>query len=1449
MEDRATTEAVDDRVLISSPPQLLVDVEDEQQRIGSVGRFPVTTVLRIHVVAPDGGGTVKVTTSPRRSRKLTVTTDGPAPAVLAPDGAGVVVVRVRAGSERRLVVLEHSEQVSATDALGVLREQRRDLTEMLDGLRAPRFEFPELGADRLFKSIAPEMDVAAEPAPPPEPAPPVTSRGIPRAEGAPTRAPTRREFAEVGASMPPVVRLDEPVEVVVRLSRGEVSVDVGKAHDEQLIVVDPDAPLVVTVLRRRFELDGRGRRRETGRRELRLPPPGEPEVETTFRLRAAEEGLGEVQVVVRQSEPQPLATLRLTSRILPASAVVETGEPGIGEAEVAVSPGVSPLLSTRTLVVDENLVGTLSSLSFRLVLRGVEETHEHLVADKSAVLREVFEGLDTAWTLHRRIPSLRERSAAFHTSLQEIGVRLADRVLPAALLESLRAHRQDLEGLTIVTSGETDIPWELVHLDGRDAAPDPGGLGFLGRAGLVRWVYNTRHPERLPLRRGKAFHLIPSYAEEELVLRHAASERSSLARFRSTEISPPTAAGLAELLGSGKVDLLHFAGHGRCDDAIDPPVREMLLADFVPPDGGVVPPGDRSRVAYSLDDLRQALPDGTEQRLPAPGPMVVLNACRLGQAPERRPSQRSETGGFAETFLRGGVGAFVGCLWSVGDGPARVFVETFYERLDAGATMSEATIEAREAARRAGDLSWLAYTVYAHPEARLGRRRRASRASTTPPPTGPQEGTDMTTADTTTASSARAVDLTPDQLDRLRPHVVNIPDGKLALGDPVPPSSVKTFQTTEADVDAIFEEHLPRFLEGRAGTMPLVIHAHGGLVGKASGLGVAHKQVGWWKANDCFPVQFVWETGMLESLWDAIKDSLPFAARGLDDARDFVIEKALRGLRGQATWGAMKRTAELASGPGGGARYFARRLAKYLEESPDAGRIAVHAVGHSAGSIFHSHLVPELLRAGVPSIASLNLLAPAIRVDEFRERVLRKQTLDQIEALTMFTMKESFEKDDTCMRAYKKSLLYLIRAALEPEEDADILGLQECVRRDEVLRELFAKAGSGEKAEVIWSKTVGGGPRTSSTSISHGGFDDDPATMESLARRILGRDELAKPFPRTRAVRGVEPWDERATAAQVPETHARKALCIGIDSYPGDDELAGCVADARLWAKTLRAADFEVDLLLDQDATREEMVERIQDLVVSSRGGDVLVVQFAGHGTFVDDLDGDEKEEDGEGNELADEAICPVDFRKGNLLLDDDLGQIWDLLPEDVSLTIFFDSCHSGGAQRAITDEVPEADDAKPRFVVLDEDAVKAFKAKRGTRSAATPAGDRERGVFFGACLPTEVAWESKGQGDFTRHAIPLFATSLGSATNQEFHDAVLAAFGKRRRQTPVLRPAHLAGRGLLAASVRTAAGAGTLTGAAVVPEVASLPTAGGVTPRERAIASILRGVADLIES
>ena len=52
---------------------------------------------------------------------------------------------------------------------------------------------------------------------------------------------------------------------------------------------------------------------------------------------------------------------------------------------------------------------------------------------------------------------------------------------------------------------------------------------------------------------------------------------------------------------------------------------------------------------------------------------------------------------------------------------------------------------------------------------------------------------------------------------------------------------------------------------------------------------------------------------------------------------------------------------------------------------------------------------------------------------------------------------------------------------------------------------------------------------------------------------------------------------------------AKKALCIGINNYPGTDmDLRGCVNDAEDWAATLAARGFTVQKLIDAQATKAD---------------------------------------------------------------------------------------------------------------------------------------------------------------------------------------------------------------------------------------------------------------------
>jgi len=139
---------------------------------------------------------------------------------------------------------------------------------------------------------------------------------------------------------------------------------------------------------------------------------------------------------------------------------------------------------------------------------------------------------------------------------------------------------------------------------------------------------------------------------------------------------------------------------------------------------------------------------------------------------------------------------------------------------------------------------------------------------------------------------------------------------------------------------------------------------------------------------------------------------------------------------------------------------------------------------------------------------------------------------------------------------------------------------------------------------------------------------------------------------------------------------ARKAVCVGINDYPGtDNDLSGCVNDANDWAAALKTRGYAVTLLLDKAATRAKMVAELTNLVAGSAKGDNLVFTYSGHGSWIPDTNDDEP--DG-----RDEMLCPWDIGQNQYLLDDDLATILAGKGEGARFFFISDSCHSGSVTR-----------------------------------------------------------------------------------------------------------------------------------------------------------------------
>lgn len=140
----------------------------------------------------------------------------------------------------------------------------------------------------------------------------------------------------------------------------------------------------------------------------------------------------------------------------------------------------------------------------------------------------------------------------------------------------------------------------------------------------------------------------------------------------------------------------------------------------------------------------------------------------------------------------------------------------------------------------------------------------------------------------------------------------------------------------------------------------------------------------------------------------------------------------------------------------------------------------------------------------------------------------------------------------------------------------------------------------------------------------------------------------------------------------------KRALIVGINYTGTGNDLKGCINDANnMYQLVSTRFGFEdVKLLLEQDATTDNIKENLRWLVSGCRPGDTLLFHYSGHGSQIADTSDVDHEPDS-----LDEIICPIDLDwKEKVITDDYLKWVFDTVPAGVNLTVFLDSCHSGGA-------------------------------------------------------------------------------------------------------------------------------------------------------------------------
>jgi hypothetical protein len=281
-------------------------------------------------------------------------------------------------------------------------------------------------------------------------------------------------------------------------------------------------------------------------------------------------------------------------------------------------------------------------------------------------------------------------------------------------------------------------------------------------------------------------------------------------------------------------------------------------------------------------------------------------------------------------------------------------------------------------------------------------------------------------------------------------------------------------------------------------------------------------------ANQIYPLHIMWESGVFETLGGILRDLFSDVDEragavgdwmrklrdGLGEAKDRSVELTVAAL-GTAMWREMKENARLASRHPdglGAMELVARSALAALSAHPPAERARweIHVVAHSAGSIFAAHALKHLVQLGA-ALKSIQFLAPAITIEDFQAFVAPLVQQRSCPLPSVYNLSDAAELADS-VGPYGKSLLYLVSNAFEGQRCKPLLGMTRFLLADDQgkrtavepeLAKLYAKKIDGRPALVIAG--AHSSPNSASQSATHGGFDIDTATMNSVLHRILDK--------------------------------------------------------------------------------------------------------------------------------------------------------------------------------------------------------------------------------------------------------------------------------------------------------------------------------------------------------
>lgn len=335
----------------------------------------------------------------------------------------------------------------------------------------------------------------------------------------------------------------------------------------------------------------------------------------------------------------------------------------------------------------------------------------------------------------------------------------------------------------------------------------------------------------------------------------------------------------------------------------------------------------------------------------------------------------------------------------------------------------------------------------------------------------------------------------------ISPFVVNMEnEGRL--------SQRGRFRTNDDDLHALFANHMVVAKDlwrlGATEPMDVAIYAHGGLTDEDAAAETARVWIPHLYSHRIFPIFLMWETGAVKTLGNLFEDAVHGEAElgpargGFKERFKEWLDERLEGFArfpGGKLWAEMKQNAAALSGHAEAGVVKLLDLFKNRTLRAQLPPLRVHLIGHSAGAIVHSHLGARALRQGL-DVATVSLLAPAVRLDVF-DTLLGRPAAERGIRMLMANLTDAAERSDDTCSPYGHSLLYLVARSFEDRQETPIVGMEKH------LVPALATRAWGERVRQL--PCPGGrwdGSSAATRATTHGGLDDDAAVRAAVVAFI-----------------------------------------------------------------------------------------------------------------------------------------------------------------------------------------------------------------------------------------------------------------------------------------------------------------------------------------------------------